>query len=98
MWFIPLSRDFAGTWFPALVARLLQNDAATLSLMAGNPFPDRPPLWIRATMYQYRFTTAAERRETRAWWVRTPLGEMMRPVSLQTPGFVSSLEASGWVR
>jgi hypothetical protein len=97
MWFIPLSPEYAESWFAALVARLLQNDGPTLSLMARNPFPDRPPEWIRATMYRYRFTTYAERRGTGKYWVRTRVGEMMRPLSLQTPGFVSALEASGWV-
>ncbi len=98
MWFIPLSPGTSGTWFPALVARLLQNDAPTLSLMAGNPFPSSPPKWIRATMYAYRFTTFDERLASGNVWMRTMLGEMMHPVSLQTPGFVSSLEANGWVR
>ena len=97
MWFIPLSPEYAESWFAALVARLLQNDGPTLSLMARNPFPDRPPEWIRATMYQYRFTTYSERRATGRYWVRTQVGEMMRPLSLRTPGFVSALEASGWV-
>jgi hypothetical protein len=98
MWFIPLSPAFAETWFPALVGRLLQNDAPTLSLMAGNPFPDKPPAQIRATMYQYRFTTFVERRASGDYWVRSPVGEMMRPLSLTTPGFVETLESSGWVR
>jgi len=98
MWFIPLSPGMAQSWFPALVARLLQNDGPTLSLMAGNPFPTKPPIWIRATMYQYRFTTFDERLASRDVWARTRVGEMMHPVSLQTPGFIPSLEASGWVR
>lgn len=98
MWFIPLSPGMAGTWFPALVARLLQNDAPTLSLMAGNPFPEKPPTWVRATMYQYRFTTFDERRASHNVWARTRLGEMMPAISLRTPGFLSSLESSGWVR
>jgi len=98
MWFIPLSPGMTGTWFPALVARLLQNDAPTLSLMDGNPFPNAPPKWIRATMYEYRFTTFDERLASRNVWMRTLVGEMMHPVSLQTPGFIPSLETSGWVR
>jgi hypothetical protein len=98
MWFIPLSPGMAGSWFPALVARVLQNDQPTLSLMAENPFPDKPPVWIRATMYQYRFTTFDERLASRNVWARTRVAEMMHPVSLRTPGFLSSLEAAGWVR
>ena len=98
MWFIPLSPGMTGTWFPALVARLLQNDGPTLSLMAGNPFPNGPPKLIRATVYEYRFTTFDERLASHNVWARTLVGEMMHPVSLQTPGFIPSLEASGWVR
>ena len=98
MWFIPLNPGYAGTWYPAFVARLLENDARTLSLMAGNPFPDKPQVWIRANMYDYRFTTAAERKATGNYWVRTAMGEFMRPVSLETPGLIAGLEAQGWVR
>lgn len=98
MWFIPLSPGYAEGWFAPLIARLLQNDKRTLSLMAKNPFPNKPPAWIRAAMYQYNFTSAAERRATRSWWTRARLGEMMRPLSLRTPGFLESLEASGFVR
>jgi hypothetical protein len=48
MWFIPLNPDYAGTWYPAFVARLLQNDAPTLRLMAfvrarTNTGSRRPP-------------------------------------------------------
>ncbi|HJQ20217.1 MAG TPA: lipase maturation factor family protein [Gemmatimonadaceae bacterium] len=98
MWFIPLNPGYAEGWFPALVARLLQNDRPTLSLMARNPFPDKPPSWIRAAMYQYHFTSASDRASTGAYWQRTRLGDMMRPLSLTTPGFLPSLEAMGFVR
>jgi hypothetical protein len=84
MWFVPLDPGYAESWFGALVAKLLENDRPTLSLMAGNPFPEKPPAWIRGTMYEYRFTTAAERKASGATWVRTLAGPMMRPVSLNT--------------
>ncbi|HEY3934903.1 MAG TPA: lipase maturation factor family protein [Gemmatimonadales bacterium] len=98
MWFAALSPDYANPWFVPLVARLLQNDRATLSLMRGNPFPDRPPAWIRAELYNYRFTTPEERRTTGNWWSRTLSGDYLRPLSLQTPGLIAGLEAQGWVR
>jgi hypothetical protein len=98
MWFAALSPDYARPWFLPLIARLLQNDRPTLALMAGNPFPDHPPVWIRARLYQYRFTTAAERRESGNWWSRTLAGEFMQPISLGTPGLIEGLEAQGWVR
>jgi hypothetical protein len=98
MWFIPLDPNYADTWFPALIGRLLQNDKPTLSLMARNPFPDSPPVWIRAQAYEYRFTTGPERKATGNYWDRTLTGEFLRPVSLATPGFVSTLESQGWVK
>ena len=98
MWFIPLDPGYGESWFAPLLARLLENDKPTLSLMADNPFPDKPPAWIRATMYEYRFTTFAERKASGDYWVRTRVGEMTRPLSLRTPGFLEALEAQGWVR
>jgi hypothetical protein len=98
MWFAGLSPDYASPWFVPLVARLLQNDKPTLSLMSGNPFPDRAPVWIRAELYDYKFTTPAQRRATGDWWTRTLEGDYMRPISLGTPGLIAGLEAQGWVR
>jgi hypothetical protein len=34
-------------------------------------------------LYRYRFTTAAERRETGAWWHRELLGDYLPPVALR---------------
>jgi hypothetical protein len=97
MWFAALSKAYADPWFLPLTARLLQNDRATLGLMAGNPFADRAPVWIRARVYQYRFTTAAERKQNGNWWSRTLRGEYMPPISLRTQGLVEGLQAQGWV-
>ncbi len=82
MWFAALSQRYAQPWLPRLARRLLEGDPATLRLLAGNPFPDRPPTHVRALIYRYRFTSPAERRRTGDWWVRTPVGEYLRPVSL----------------
>ena len=51
MWFAAMgsARDYE--WFSPLMLKLLEGDAATIGLLAGNPFPDRPPRWIRARMY-----------------------------------------------
>jgi hypothetical protein len=82
MWFAALSPHYAETWFPRLVEKLLANDRAVLRLLRHNPFPDAPPRWIRARYYHYRYTTAAERKTTGAWWVRQLVGDYLRPVSL----------------
>jgi len=38
---------------------------------------------VRATLYLYRFTTPRERRESRAWWVRSRVDEYLQPVALR---------------
>jgi hypothetical protein len=82
MWFIALSPTYARSWFPTFVERLLENEPRTLALLRTNSFPDTPPTFVRARLFRYHFTTAAERRETGEWWRRSPVGEYMRPVAL----------------
>lgn len=81
LWFAALSPAYADGWFVPLVGKLLENDPATLRLLAHNPFPDAPPTFVRARLYRYRFTTRRERRETGAWWHRTLVGEFLPPVT-----------------
>ncbi len=98
MWFAALDPAYADPWMLPLVGRLLQNDPAVLGLMETNPFSDRPPRFVRARLYRYAFTSSAEKRATGAYWKRTLLGEYLRPISLDTPGFVEALEQQGWQR
>jgi hypothetical protein len=85
MWFAALSRGYADGWFRGFLGKLLENDRATLRLLRRNPFPDAPPAYVRALMYEYRFTTWQERRETGAWWHRTFIGVYAPPVR-RVPG------------
>jgi membrane protein implicated in regulation of membrane protease activity len=82
MWFIPISPMYGEGWFGPLLQRLLENDPATLALLRTNPFADAPPRHVRARLFEYRFTTWHERRETGAWWHREPAGELVGPVRL----------------
>jgi hypothetical protein len=82
MWFAAMSSPLAHPWVLVLVERLLENDRATLHLLRRNPFPDRPPTYVRATLYRYRFTTPEERRATGAWWARERVGEYLPPLWL----------------
>jgi Lipase maturation factor len=83
MWFLPLSSRYGERWFVPFLTRLLEGDRPTLALLRSNPFPDKPPRFIRARLYRYRFTTPDERRDTGAWWSRTLIGEVMPPVTLR---------------
>jgi hypothetical protein len=69
MWFAAL-RDQPEPWFENFLVRLLQGSPRVLALLEHNPFPNKPPRFIRASAYLYHFTTPEERRTTGAWWRR----------------------------
>ncbi len=74
LWFASL-----GSWreypiVPRTEELLLENDRTVLGLFAGNPFPDAPPRFIRAVLWQYWFSTPAEKRAQGVWWRRKLLG------------------------
>jgi hypothetical protein len=55
MWFAAMSTPDEYPWTLTLVSKLLHNDPGALSLFAANPFPDKPPRYIRAILYRYSF-------------------------------------------
>ncbi len=82
MWFAALERPQENPWLVGLIVRLLQGSQDVNRLLAYNPFPDKPPRYIRAMFYRYRFTTVSELRQTGAWWKRQELREYLPTVSL----------------
>jgi predicted DCC family thiol-disulfide oxidoreductase YuxK len=82
MWFAALGDYRQNPWFQNFCLRLLQGSPDVLALLAKNPFPNKPPRFIRAEVFDYYFTSAAERRATGAWWRRESAGEYLPPVSL----------------
>jgi hypothetical protein len=82
MWFLPLSPIYGEGWFVPFLGRLLQGDPAILRLLRHNPFPERPPRYVRARLFHYRFTSWRELRDTGAWWDRTLAGEFVDPIGL----------------
>jgi hypothetical protein len=70
MWFAALGTYEENPWFIAFLARLLQGSPDVERLLLRNPFPHAPPRYVRAVLYEYRFTSVPERRATGAWWKR----------------------------
>ncbi len=83
MWFAALGPARESTWFTPLVVRLLQGSPPVLGLLAGNPFPDRPPRFVRAIVYEVRFSSPAERAQSGDWWTRREAGTYIFPRSLR---------------
>ncbi len=97
MWFAAMSDYSNYPWFVNFMAKLLEGDKAVLSLLGENPFSQAPPHYVRARLFEYRFTTVAERSKTGAWWTRKEIGLYFPPVSLETPGFRRLLISQGWL-
>ena len=94
IWFAAMSTPERYPWTLHLVWKLLHNDPGTLSLLAGNPFPDAPPTFIRARLYRYRFAPAGD--ASAAWWTRTLVAEWLPPLSADDPRLLRFLAAYGW--
>lgn len=87
MWFLPFTVGVGShglsiwgydPWFINFIAKLLDNDQRTLSLIRSAPFFERP-VAIRAQFYHYQFTDKGEK----AIWKRTLIGEYLPPVTLK---------------
>ena len=71
MWFAALQGSYQNTpWFLNFMGALLQGKSEVLQLFAENPFPDSPPRYVRATLYDYRFTDLTTKRSEGTWWSR----------------------------
>src|SRR6266478_111408 len=82
MWFAALESPRENPWLFGLIVRLLQGSQDVNRLLAHNPFPDKPPSYVRAMFYRYRFTTVIELRQTGAWWKRQELREYLPTISV----------------
>ena len=65
-------------WTLQFVWKLLHNDAGTLSLLANNPFPEKPPHFVRARLFRYRFAPLAEK----GWWRREVIDDWLPAFSV----------------
>jgi len=92
LWFASL-----GSWreYPIVInteVRLLSTDPDVLALFAENPFPQQLPLQVRAVLWQYWFTTTAEKRKTGLWWRRQFLGLYAPTLARDPDGRIRAVE------
>jgi predicted DCC family thiol-disulfide oxidoreductase YuxK len=81
MWFAALGPYQQNPWFVNFCIRLLEGSPDALKLLQRNPFPARPPRYLRAIVYEYHFTDWPTRRRTGAWWRRERKGEYLPVLS-----------------
>jgi predicted DCC family thiol-disulfide oxidoreductase YuxK len=73
MWFAALEDPRRLPWFWHFVQRLLENEPTVTALLEKNPFPDKPPLYLRAEFYEYTYADSEEKAKG-IWWDRRLLG------------------------
>ncbi len=96
MWFAAMSSPEEYPWTLNLVWKLLHNDPGILGLFADNPFPDKPPRYIRAVLYRYRF--AEPGNPERRWWNRERMVDLwLPPLSAKDPRLTEFLKGAGWL-
>jgi len=74
LWFASLTDWQQANIVPLTEERLLEGSPSVLSLFCGNPFPNVPPKYLRAELWQYWFTSMAEKNLNGDWWRRDDLG------------------------
>jgi hypothetical protein len=84
MWFAALESPEHIPWFGRYLRKILENSPQVIELMATNPFPDKPPVYVRALYYDYTFASPKD-KENGVWWNRNLLGLYFPVVSLSRP-------------
>lgn len=74
IWFVPPRSDEMMYWFGRFLSQLELGSPQVIALLAHNPFPDKPPRYLRVQVFQYWFTSQEEREESGLWWRREYLG------------------------
>lgn len=82
MWFAALGDYRRNQWLINFMVRLLEGSPEVAALLEKNPFPDKPPRFIRAVVYDYRFTDWAAIESDKAWWRRERRGLYTPALSL----------------
>jgi hypothetical protein len=92
MWFAAMGNYRQYPWLLNLVAKLLRNQPDALELLRVNPFPEKPPRYVRVLHYVYRFTESGAKN----WWTRELVEVYLPPLSLEDRNFRRVLQSQGW--
>jgi hypothetical protein len=94
MWFAAMASPNEYPWTLHLVWKLLHNDGGALSLFAANPFPHKPPHFVRATLYRYKMVPP---NHAGLWWDRELLGAWLPPLAADDAMLLEILRDAKWL-
>ncbi|CAI9730487.1 Hypothetical predicted protein [Octopus vulgaris] len=95
MWFAALSDFQNNPWLLTLCYRLLTGQKEVLQLMDDNPFPDKPPVYLRATLYHYHYTSPyimSKKYSKDSWWVREKVSSYIPIIDKNDQGLLQWLQ------
>jgi hypothetical protein len=84
LWFAALGNADDNRWVYVLGEEILKGNPVVLDLFAANPFPARPPKYLRVIRYEYKFADPSVHGRTGQWWSRTPIDLYIPPFSLSS--------------
>lgn len=96
MWFASMDPPDEYPWTLNLVWKLLHNDPNAVGLFAGNPFPGKPPRYIRAVLYRYSFARPGNPQGL--WWNRERVSIWLPAMSVNDPDLIDFLKKEGWIQ
>jgi predicted DCC family thiol-disulfide oxidoreductase YuxK len=83
MWFAALSNARENPWFIRMMVGLLRGSQPINQLFEQTPFSGAVPKFVRASIYEYHFTSWAERQKTGNLWTRVNKGLYFPSVGLR---------------
>jgi hypothetical protein len=83
LWFAGMGPPAASPWVLPLIEKMLTNSPSVVSFFEHNPFPNQPPKYIRALVYDYHFTDDQQRRKSGAWWRRDNQRTWLPPLMMR---------------
>ncbi|XP_033338138.2 lipase maturation factor 2 [Megalopta genalis] len=93
MWFAALGTYHQNPWLMSLAYRLLNGQPEVLALMNNveSPFRDKPPKYIKASLYRYHYTPWSQQWNKQAWWTREKIEEYFPTFSRDHPPLIEYL-------
>jgi hypothetical protein len=94
MWFAAMASPNEYPWTLNLVWKLLHNDHDAVSLFAQSPFGAKPPRYIRAVLYRYKFAKPGNSQNL--YWQRQQVGIWLPALSATDQGLINFIKNAGW--
>lgn len=83
LWFAAYGSAGQHRWIERLLQRLLEGSPRVLALFSEDSFAGQAPMYVRAQLYDYRFSDARSPDAAHQWWERHPIGTYYPSVSLR---------------